>query len=206
MIVLLTSSGDLDLDAISNVEFDLSASAPITSIQLADGEMRSGRAAGPLVISVSGKTVEAEEDDRLLFRGEANGAVRFWVFSAQSTGGQPWEPELRFGGSGAGILYSARDGSATRQGNLAFVCGTISLSSKGAAPGTAEIVNLPWPAKVKTGFWWSGAIGFTTTPASGCLVRQNTAKVLFYNGGAVLSAADFANNSELYFSVWYEVA
>jgi hypothetical protein len=59
----------------------------------------------------------------------------------ESTSGE-YLPALTFGGVGTGITYSNRFGWFTRIGNRIFANFSISLSSKGAATGVAEI-SLP---------------------------------------------------------------
>jgi hypothetical protein len=55
-----------------------------------------------------------------------------------------WTPDLRFGGSNAGITYATRAGRYTRIGNVVFWEIDMVLTSKGSATGDATIAGLPF--------------------------------------------------------------
>lgn len=57
-----------------------------------------------------------------------------------------WTPELRFGGSPAGIAYVRRSGIWTRQGRNVRVVAEFLLSDRGPGTGLVSIGGLPFPA------------------------------------------------------------
>ena len=55
-----------------------------------------------------------------------------------------WTPGIAFGAVETGITYSARAGRYIKIGKMVFLCGSWTLTSKGAAVGNASIVGLPF--------------------------------------------------------------
>ena len=55
-----------------------------------------------------------------------------------------WTPDLRFGGSNAGITYSNRQGYYSKIGRIVLVQGSMLLSSKGSPTGNATVAGLPF--------------------------------------------------------------
>ena len=54
-----------------------------------------------------------------------------------------WTPGIAFGGATTGITYAAQTGYYSQIGQLVFVSGIITLSSKGSASGRATLIGLP---------------------------------------------------------------
>lgn len=122
-----------------------------------------------------------------------------------------WTPALVFGGASTGITYATQTGRYVRMGNLIWFSGTIWLTSKGSATGTAGVTGLP-----------SGAVGhsavalmaFGVSGLAGLLqavVENSTSAILFYDMAHTASAAratnaDFADASAVYMSGVYQVA
>jgi hypothetical protein len=200
----IATTAALDLNAVP-ADFDLTGTQTITSIALAEGEVRSGRAAGSFTINTGGPIVAVKPNDRLFFRGEAGGAARYWVFSAQVQGTQPWLPELRFNGGNTGLTHVTQKGSFSQLGNMVFLNGNIQLSNRGSSTGYARIINLPVAPRPEANFWWCGTIGLTTVPAARCMLRGAPIELNFYKSdGTILMHTDFTNSSEMIFSVAYE--
>lgn len=75
-----------------------------------------------------------------------------------------WTPTLDFGGTTTGITYSTQSGTFTRIGNIMFITGQISLSSKGSATGNAHIGGLPTASNgsaYMSNIWYSGMSSIT---------------------------------------------
>lgn len=130
-----------------------------------------------------------------------------------NSGGVTWTPSLRFGGATTGITGS-QVGRYTRIGNMVFAQGTIALSSKGSATGSATISGLPTSANVAATIYYSIAIGYnskvTFTGQLHGLISVNSGIVELYqtSTAGVVSAitnTDFAADSVLTFTVCYPV-
>lgn len=119
-----------------------------------------------------------------------------------------WTPELTFSGATTGITYSDRDGAYLRIGRFVMVTGTITLSSKGTATGSAIMRGLPFPVSNElagTLLEASGSLSYATgmaglTSAPGMFVRSDGTMYLT-NWGAIgssnLTDANFTNTTNL---------
>ena len=126
-----------------------------------------------------------------------------------------WVPEVAFGGSSAGILYSARVGNFTRIGNLVNVTGLVTLSNVGTANGTATVGSLPFTSMSLTNDYQSISVGYAdgfsslSGPITG-LVKNGNTYIALYDWAAtgVSSVLDtnFNNNSTIRFSATYQIA
>lgn len=124
-----------------------------------------------------------------------------------------WTPTLLFGGASTGITYgAATNGRYTKIGRTVFAAGTLTLTSKGTATGTALLGGLPFTSLNDT-IPTAVSIGFATGLSSvgGAVigtVTQNTQRVGLYqsaNGGATaLTNANFTNTAALYLSLVYD--
>ena len=120
-----------------------------------------------------------------------------------------WTPDLRFGGSNAGITYALRAGRYTRIANVVYWSFVISLNSKGSASGTATIAGLPFNSGTITDFFHT--VGHATNifvPSGQWLSSYNpgTAIVLATSAGSRLTNAEFSNNSTLQASGFYFIS
>ena len=117
-----------------------------------------------------------------------------------------WTPELRFGGSTAGITYTNRMGRYTRIANVVYWSFHIWLTSKGSATGAAEIAGLPFARSGDPGFLHAVGRANIISVQSGEWLSSNvfdTRITLYTRSGIVISNADFANTSELGASGFY---
>ena len=126
-----------------------------------------------------------------------------------------WTPTVSFGGSSAGILYSAQVGNFTRLGKLVNVTGLVTLSNVGTANGTATVGSLPFTSKSLTNDYQSITVGYAdgfsglSGPITG-LVKNGNTYIALYDWGAtgVSSVIDtnFGNSSTFRFSATYQIA
>jgi len=124
-----------------------------------------------------------------------------------------WVPSLMFGGAAVGMTYGARAGRAQRVGNTVRYWGRFALSAKGTSTGAATIGGLPYvsaaggngvayyPGVVG---YWGAAVSMTNTPVV-MVYGANTILGLWHAISAGLSDANFATNTDTYFSGSYEV-
>ena len=126
-----------------------------------------------------------------------------------------WVPEVAFGGSSAGILYSAQVGNFTRAGNLVNVTGLVTLSNVGTANGTATVSSLPFTSMSLTNDYQSIAVGYAdgfsglSGPITGLVKNGNTYIALYDWGATGVSSVletNFGNNSTIRFSATYQIA
>jgi hypothetical protein len=126
------------------------------------------------------------------------------VYSGGETG--TWTPILNFGGATTGITYSVQSGTYTRITNVVTVEGRITLTSKGAAAGTATITGLPFAANlagmnvinVVSGL--SGLTGSPKIAAVGSTLFPQQSAAAADSG---LTNTEFTNTTDLRFSVTY---
>jgi hypothetical protein len=118
-------------------------------------------------------------------------------------------PILRFGGNGVGMTFAEQTGRYTKIGRQVTVHVRIRLSAKGSSTGNAEVRSLPFtsnsslPGGITTVL--ANAISTATNPIAA--IANNTANVSLLNQGtsfAALTNANFADNSEIYFTLTYE--
>lgn len=116
-------------------------------------------------------------------------------------------PTVSFGGAAVGAVYGIQTGSYSIIGKRAFVCGRCQLTNKGASVGAAVInvpvsntgilapVNIGWEQgmiNVPTGGYWTGLVLQLQKIAGGA--------------SALLTDADFTNNSDIIFSAMADLA
>ena len=122
-------------------------------------------------------------------------------------------PGISFGGATTGITYAAgfTNGRYTRIGNRVFVQGSVILSNKGSATGTAAITGLPFTSLNAIDAYPAVALSLRNVTFANQfqgLVIANSTRIELYEiteAGAVtdITNADFANSSELQFSASY---
>ena len=121
-------------------------------------------------------------------------------------------PTLKFGGATTGITYTTQAGSWYSIGNLYFIVGTIVLSSKGSATGSATISGFPATSSTDTGAQQQNFITLTsnvtfTQPPKVTIGNGTTSASIFSDtsasGVTVFADTNFSNNSTLWFSGCY---
>ena len=126
-----------------------------------------------------------------------------------------WTPAVTFGGSSTGVTYdgSSTGGRYTKIGRLVVATGSIKLTSKGSASGTALFTGLPFTsandvlgASVAVGY----AAGMSSvTGAVIAIVQANQARLSLFqsaNGAAAaLTNSNFTNTSQIAFTASYDV-
>src|SRR5690606_5675816 len=120
-----------------------------------------------------------------------------------------WTPELRFGGSTAGITYVFRAGRYTRIANVVYWSFIIALNSKGSASGNAEIAGLPFNRGPV--FYYHHAVGHANNilvPSGQWLSSyvSGTNVYLITNTESPISSGAFANDSRIGASGFYFIS
>jgi hypothetical protein len=120
-----------------------------------------------------------------------------------------WTVGLEFGGASTGITTNANDGKYTKIGRQVTVTGYLALSNKGSATGNALITGLPFLINSYGGLsiylaqitFADFPMGYSNVGTFTIPLREST------NAGVVssLTDADFANNSEIIFTMTYTV-
>ena len=120
-----------------------------------------------------------------------------------------WTIGLQFGGASTGMTKNADAGKYTKIGNQVTVTGYLALSNKGSSTGNALITGLPFLINSYGGLsvymaqvtFADVPMGYSNTGTSTIPLREST------NAGVVssLTDADFANNSEIIFTMTYTV-
>jgi hypothetical protein len=120
-----------------------------------------------------------------------------------------WTIGLEFGGASTGITTNANQGKYTKIGNQVTVTGYLALNNKGSATGAANITGLPFLVNSYGGLSMYMAqvtfadvpMGYSNTGTFNIPLREST------NAGVAsnLTDADFANNSEIIFTMTYFV-
>lgn len=116
-------------------------------------------------------------------------------------------PVLSFGGASTGIAYSTQNGRATIIGNRCIFNGTITLTSKGSANGSAKISGLPVTVKNSSGAdaplnLFIASMSLTGSPQAN--LNTNASDFFIYeqiNGAnTVLTDSQFTNTTTIRFS------
>jgi hypothetical protein len=125
-----------------------------------------------------------------------------------------WTPSISFGGAAVGVtLNAANAASYTKIGRQVTVNGYLILTSKGSSTGTARLTGLPFTVANTNGTYSAATLrfqGITFTNQFQGFANVNTTTVEFEEItllGAVtnITNADFANNSQIIFSLTYFV-
>jgi len=126
-----------------------------------------------------------------------------------------WTPGFSFGGGTTGITYngSFTGGSYTKIGRLVVVFGTITLTAKGASTGTAQITGLPFSlpnSYLRLGSASMLINNITFTGQTALQADLNATTITFYQTTeagvrSVLTDTNFANNSDVQFTLSYMV-
>ena len=148
---------------------------------------------------------------KLLGRTSAGAGPIEEITFEQST----WTPGISFGGGTTGITYTTQVGSYERIGRQVTVRGYILLSAKGSSTGTARITGLPHVVANSDAL--SSAAGALTPKAItfanqiGMRAEKNASAIVLYEcteAGVetVIDDTDFANTSQVLFSLTYATA
>jgi hypothetical protein len=121
-----------------------------------------------------------------------------------------WTIGLEFGGASTGMTKNAYDGKYTKIGRQVTVTGYLALSNKGSSTGNALITGLPFLINSYGGLsiylaqitFADFPMGYSNNGTSTIPLRECT------NAGVTssLTDSDFANNSEIIFTMTYNVA
>ena len=123
-------------------------------------------------------------------------------------------PVLEFGGGTTGITYSTQTGKYARIGNIVFVRINLVLTSKGSDTGAATITGLPFsvlttPEPVVALRCANITFGSTGTAISANLIAGPAIEFYGLTTSAnfeALDDTDFADNSRMLVTGWYETA
>jgi hypothetical protein len=119
---------------------------------------------------------------------------------------------IAFGGSSVGVTYNTRQGAYTKIGRQVTVTGQLALTSKGAQVGDATITGLPFTvgagARFQGGVCFGLIYAITFADVLTARFQSNSAICAFLettNAGvnSSLTNADFANDSQIDFSLTY---
>jgi hypothetical protein len=125
-----------------------------------------------------------------------------------------WTMGIAFGGSSTGVTFSQNTGTYTKIGRQVTLAGQFVLTSKGAEVGDATLTGLPFTSgsgvQFHSGVSFGVISGVTFADMLTARVAISATNFGFYettNAGAIspLTNADFANNSQMAFSVTYFV-
>jgi hypothetical protein len=125
-----------------------------------------------------------------------------------------WTPSFLINSSATGITYSAQVGKYTKIGRNVNLTGYITLSSKGASTGNADVSGLPFTSDSTTNFNTSvTGVMLTSNNTTGQMWLQiisgaNTIQLFYYDGTVAnkYQRADnttFNNTTTIYISVSY---
>jgi hypothetical protein len=126
-----------------------------------------------------------------------------------------WTVGASFGGASVGIVTFANLGTYTKIGRQVTVNGRISFTNKGSSTGLAAITGLPFTVANTEGNWSSASFRFnriTFATQMQSLAVPNTTTFVFTQTNGVtgvsadLTDANFANNTEIQFSLTYFTA
>jgi hypothetical protein len=142
--------------------------------------------------------------------GPTNGTGTSELFDDYEEG--TWTPDFVFGSSSTGISYITRNGIYVKVGKVVTLRGGFVLSNKGTATGQSFIGGFPYTVESlayadATGI--AGAASLSGTNGPPVVVAQNNQNkcLLWYNnssgGRVIMTNGNFANNSEIYFTLVY---
>jgi hypothetical protein len=129
---------------------------------------------------------------------------------------QDWQPLLRFGGAGDGMVFANQVGGVSKIGSQVVANFDFQLSAKGTSVGGARITNLPYP--IRAGSNVAFVIGYSTGMTAGAnqlagYVSYGTPSELIITktivggtGTANTSDADFTNTTRIIGSITYRTA
>jgi hypothetical protein len=127
-----------------------------------------------------------------------------------------WTPAIGGSGGQSGQVYSAQTGTYVKVGKHVTAWGRIALSTLDTVTGDVRITGLPFTAGSATNpgtvhFGYYGNFTANIVDVTGIVVASQTYITLYHTeaaatGLAVMNQADFANNTELYFTATYMAA
>ena len=120
---------------------------------------------------------------------------------------------VSFGGAAVGVTYAANTGSYTKIGRQVTATGYLQLSSKGSSTGDARITGLPFTINNSDAAAATAGVRFNLVTFANQFQawgQSNTTTVFLEEitiSGVVsnITDADFANNSQVNFSLTYFV-
>jgi hypothetical protein len=192
----VSSSGDLNLDAVFSVMIKKSGSTNATINQFGIGLAGSNLSSG---IGIAFPASQSASSDANTLDDYEEGS---------------WTPALTFGGNSVGVVYSAREARYVKIGRSVFACCLLVITSKGSSSG---IVGITLPFTTSPNTYSSAAFSSNGVSLGGgaynlsCQAGASAVALNFYNqvSGSSKTActdAQFANNSEIIFGFTYEVA
>ena len=124
-----------------------------------------------------------------------------------------WTMGVSFGGAAVGVTYAANTGSYTKIGRQVTATGYLQLSSKGSSTGDARITGLPFTINNSDAAAATAGVRFNLVTFANQFQawgQSNTTTVFLEEitiSGVVsnITDADFANNSQVNFSLTYFV-
>lgn len=149
----------------------------------------------------------------------AGGLIRFPAAPTPSSDGNvldffndamAWTPTLAFGGASTGITYSSggTSGIAIKIGRQVWIAGSITLTSKGTATGSATIGGLPYAAPYAAPLVVGNYFGMASI--NNLIGFASGSSVTLRNGGATSAAnltdANFTGTAGVLFSCTYQAA
>ena len=160
---------------------------------------------GNVIIGTSGKGID--------FTATASGSGTMTSELLNDYEEGTWTIGLTFGGASTGMITSSNSGSYTKVGRKVTVTGYISLTAKGVSTGLALITGLPFTIGSAANNYsavslYIVSVTFADYPMGyGTVNTTNIALQEVTNAGVRtnITDADFANNSEIIFSLTYNV-
>jgi hypothetical protein len=156
---------------------------------------------GNVVMATSGKGIDFSAT------ADGSGTMTSELLNDYEEG--TWAIGLTFGGASTGITTNANEGKYTKIGRQVTVTGYLALTNKGSATGDAAITGLPFLVNGYGGLsLYLGQITFADFPMGYANNGTSTIPLRECTNAGVASSltnSDFANNSEIIFTLTYFV-
>lgn len=165
---------------------------------------------GNLVIGTSGQGIDFSAT------GDGSGTMSSELLDDYEEGS--WTPDLQFNGAKVNLTYANRWGRYTKIGKQVTVIGRITLSSKGSSGGNARFFGLPYATESITGTQMSiGSLWYSGFNLQGSIVQVVIRtdgngnsfvepKGVTTNVEDAIGDSDFANNTDMVFTITYTTA
>jgi hypothetical protein len=210
----------LDVNGTSNTMICLSIGGTAKSYfyQSAADLNISNEASGSIINFTSGSERMRISSDGYMRMAASTGGIQFNGDTAAANALDDyeegtWTMGVSFGGASVGVTYSNNTGTYTKIGRQVTVNGYLLLANKGSSTGNALLTGLPFavgntiPNFSAISLWFNN---ITFTNQFQGYANYNTTSILLQEitvlgSNSSLTNVDFANNSEIIFSLTYFV-
>jgi hypothetical protein len=155
-------------------------------------------------------------DGRTYRRYSLNGVLGGWetvIEDGNLETSSTWTPEVKFGGASVGVTYSSQTGTYVKIGDLVYVTGFVTLTSKGSSTGTFTITGLPFTSDniglQNIGQPWMQNMSGLTLGIASSLISANSTTVNFYyqastTGLQSMSDSNLTDSTTIYLAGVYK--